>query len=129
VVSRIAQQSPSPPLIFATKSNSSIIIIVILATDTLAVAFFGEIEFWISTCKALVLVGLLLLGIILDLGGGPTHHRIGFLPILEERVVTRLARIQSHFLSTSYSLDPSPVPHYIYKQDVGVFLIDRSRHP
>lgn len=59
-------------------ASSSIIIVVIVAINILGVAFFGEIEFWMSTCKVLVLVGLLLLGIILDLGGGPTHDRIGF---------------------------------------------------
>lgn len=59
-------------------TSSSIIIVVIVAINILGVAFFGEIEFWMSTCKVLVLVGLLLLGIILDLGGGPTHDRIGF---------------------------------------------------
>lgn len=51
---------------------------MILAINILGVAFFGEIEFWMSTCKVLVLVGLLLLGIILDLGGGPNKDRIGF---------------------------------------------------
>ncbi|KAJ9094473.1 hypothetical protein QFC21_006012 [Naganishia friedmannii] len=78
----------------------SIIIIVIVAINILGVAFFGEIEFWMSTCKVLVLVGLLLLGIILDLGGGPTHDRIGF----------------------RYWKKPGPFAHYIYKNDVGVFL-------
>ncbi|KAJ9127568.1 hypothetical protein QFC24_000977 [Naganishia onofrii] len=78
----------------------SIIIVVIVAINILGVAFFGEIEFWMSTCKVLVLVGLLLLGIILDLGGGPTHDRIGF----------------------RYWKNPGPFAHYIYKNDVGVFL-------
>ncbi|KAI5451857.1 amino acid transporter [Naganishia albida] len=78
----------------------SIIIAVILAINILGVAFFGEIEFWMSTCKVLVLVGLLLLGIILDLGGGPNKDRIGF----------------------RYWKNPGPFAHYIYKNDVGVFL-------
>ncbi|GHJ86723.1 hypothetical protein NliqN6_3125 [Naganishia liquefaciens] len=78
----------------------SIIIVVILAINILGVAFFGEIEFWMSTCKVLVLVGLLLLGIILDLGGGPSKDRIGF----------------------RYWKDPGPFSHYIYNNDVGVFL-------
>ncbi|KAJ9100712.1 hypothetical protein QFC20_005405 [Naganishia adeliensis] len=78
----------------------SIIIVVILVINILGVAFFGEIEFWMSTCKVLVLVGLLLLGIILDLGGGPNHDRIGF----------------------RYWKKPGPFAHYIYQNDVGVFL-------
>jgi amino acid transporter len=38
----------------------------------------GEIEFWLSFSKIIVLTGLIILGIILDLGGGPTGDRIGF---------------------------------------------------
>lgn len=32
----------------------------------------------LNQIKILTLVGLIILGIILDLGGGPTHDRIGF---------------------------------------------------
>lgn len=44
----------------------------------LGVRFFGELEFWFSSIKVITLVGLLLLGIIIDLGGNPKHDRIGF---------------------------------------------------
>lgn len=39
---------------------------------------FGEAEFWLSSFKILVLVGLILFGLIIDLGGNPTREVIGF---------------------------------------------------
>jgi yeast amino acid transporter len=42
------------------------------------VRYYGEAEFWFSFIKVITIVGLIILGIILDLGGGPNHDRIGF---------------------------------------------------
>lgn len=39
---------------------------------------YGEAEFFFVSIKVVTVVGLIILGIILDLGGGPTHDRIGF---------------------------------------------------
>jgi amino acid transporter len=39
---------------------------------------FGEFEFWCSTFKIVTLTGLILMGIVLDLGGGPSGDRMGF---------------------------------------------------
>ncbi len=39
---------------------------------------FGELEFWFSSIKVITLIGLILMGIIIDLGGNPGHDRIGF---------------------------------------------------
>jgi yeast amino acid transporter len=44
----------------------------------LGVRVFGELEFWFSSIKVLSLIGLILMGIIIDLGGNPKHDRIGF---------------------------------------------------
>lgn len=44
----------------------------------LGVRVFGELEFWFSSIKVITLIGLLLMGIIIDLGGNPRHDRIGF---------------------------------------------------
>lgn len=99
---------------------SSIIIVVILVINILGVAFFGEIEFWMSTCKVLVLVGLLLLGIILDLGGGPNHDRIGF-RYWKSKSGGMYRRVP-YTDSDSIFAEPGPFAHYIYQNDVGVFL-------
>ena len=39
---------------------------------------YGEAEFIFASIKVFTIVGLIILGIVIDLGGGPTHDRIGF---------------------------------------------------
>ncbi|EGO18624.1 hypothetical protein SERLADRAFT_358847 [Serpula lacrymans var. lacrymans S7.9] len=50
----------------------------VLLVNLLGVRVFGELEFWFSTVKVISLIGLILMGIIIDLGGNPSHDRIGF---------------------------------------------------
>ncbi|KAI7952871.1 hypothetical protein MJO29_008502 [Puccinia striiformis f. sp. tritici] len=40
--------------------------------------FYAEFEFWFASIKVITIVGLIILGIILDAGGGPDHDVIGF---------------------------------------------------
>lgn len=42
------------------------------------VGVYGESEFWFAGLKVLMATGLLLLSLILMLGGGPNHDRIGY---------------------------------------------------
>lgn len=39
---------------------------------------YGEAEFVFASIKVVTIVGLIILGIVLDLGGGPNHDRLGF---------------------------------------------------
>ncbi|KAI5477843.1 Dicarboxylic amino acid permease [Pseudohyphozyma bogoriensis] len=39
---------------------------------------YGETEFIFASIKVITIVGLIILGIVLDAGGGPTHEVIGF---------------------------------------------------
>lgn len=39
---------------------------------------YGETEFWLSTIKVITIVGLIILGLVLMCGGGPTKDPIGF---------------------------------------------------
>lgn len=39
---------------------------------------YGEMEFWFAIIKVVTIVALIILGIILDAGGGPDHDVIGF---------------------------------------------------
>lgn len=55
-----------------------IFIAFIFIVNLLGVRVFGELEFWFSSIKVIALIGLLLMGIIIDLGGNPKHDRIGF---------------------------------------------------
>lgn len=56
----------------------SIIIVLILAFNLITVEVFGEAEFLFASVKIVTILGLLILALVLDLGGGPTHDRLGF---------------------------------------------------
>ncbi|KAJ7197879.1 amino acid permease-domain-containing protein [Mycena rebaudengoi] len=49
----------------------TIFILFIMVVNFLGVRVFGELEFWFSSIKVLCLIGLLLMGIIIDLGTFP----------------------------------------------------------
>ena len=42
------------------------------------VGVYGECEFIFASIKVITITGLIILGIVLDLGGGPNHDRLGF---------------------------------------------------
>lgn len=56
----------------------AIFLLIILAINVVGVRFFGEFEFWLSSLKVLTIVGLIFVLLVITLGGGPTHDRIGF---------------------------------------------------
>jgi yeast amino acid transporter len=56
----------------------TIFLIAIVAINWLGIRFFGELEFWLSSVKVVVICGIILLSLILALGGGPDHDRKGF---------------------------------------------------
>ncbi|KAJ8084224.1 hypothetical protein PM082_002991 [Marasmius tenuissimus] len=69
---------------FWTKSDKlnpawiSICFIVVLVINLFGAGAYGEAEFIFASIKVLTIVGLIILGIVLDLGGGPSGDRIGF---------------------------------------------------
>ncbi|KAI5970766.1 hypothetical protein CANMA_000185 [Candida margitis] len=56
----------------------SIFGIVIIATNCYNVKWYGEIEFFFGVLKLLLCAGLILTGLIIDLGGVPGQERLGF---------------------------------------------------
>lgn len=52
--------------------------VAIVCINYFGIRFFGEFEFWLSTIKVTVIVGVIILSLILALGGGPDHDRKGF---------------------------------------------------
>lgn len=56
----------------------TIFLVAIVVINYFGVRFFGEFEFWLSSFKVIVVIGLILLCFILMLGGGPDHDRKGF---------------------------------------------------
>ncbi|KAH7924878.1 amino acid permease [Leucogyrophana mollusca] len=53
-------------------------IVVVVTINMLGAGAYGEAEFIFASIKVLTITGLIILGIVLDLGGGPDHDRIGF---------------------------------------------------
>jgi amino acid transporter len=56
----------------------SILIFVVTVLNLCAVSFYGEAEFVFASIKVITIVGLLILALVIDLGGGPNHDRLGF---------------------------------------------------
>ncbi|EMD33744.1 hypothetical protein CERSUDRAFT_117834 [Gelatoporia subvermispora B] len=56
----------------------SMCLFVVWFINALGAGAYGEAEFIFASIKVITITGLIILGIILDLGGGPTHDRIGF---------------------------------------------------
>jgi amino acid transporter len=56
----------------------SVCLVVAIGINALGVGAYGEAEFWFSSIKVITITGMIILGIIVDLGGGPKHDRIGF---------------------------------------------------
>ncbi|TAQ91430.1 hypothetical protein B7494_g210 [Chlorociboria aeruginascens] len=56
----------------------AIFLVAIIFINYVGVRFFGELEFWLSSIKVIVIIGLILLSLVLACGGGPDHHATGF---------------------------------------------------
>lgn len=51
---------------------------VVCLVNIFGVRWFGESEFVFSTIKIALISGLIIVGLVIDLGGGPDHDRRGF---------------------------------------------------
>lgn len=56
----------------------SILLVAILALNLCPVRFYGEAEFYFAGIKLITITGLIILGVVLFFGGGPSHDRLGF---------------------------------------------------
>lgn len=56
----------------------SVCLVVVVFINMLGSGAYGEAEFIFASIKVITIVGLIILGIVLDLGGGPDRDRIGF---------------------------------------------------
>lgn len=56
----------------------TIMIAVIVVLNVFPVRVYAEAEFWFASIKVVLILGLLLLSLVLMLGGGPGHDRLGF---------------------------------------------------
>ncbi|POY70900.1 hypothetical protein BMF94_6078 [Rhodotorula taiwanensis] len=72
---------------------------IYLGLNLLGIKVFGELEFWASFLKVITLTGLIIVGLVIDLGGAPGQERLGFRYWKEQ-----------------------PFSHYIFQNKTGVFL-------
>jgi yeast amino acid transporter len=56
----------------------SLIIVLVVCLNVFTVAIYGEAEFIFASIKIIAILGLLIMALIVDLGGGPKHDRLGF---------------------------------------------------
>ncbi|KAH8658054.1 AAT family amino acid transporter [Xylariales sp. PMI_506] len=56
----------------------TVFLIIIIALNFCSVGIYAETEFWFASIKVVMIVGLLVLSLVLMLGGGPSHQRLGF---------------------------------------------------
>ncbi|KAG5718598.1 Dicarboxylic amino acid permease [Termitomyces sp. T112] len=56
----------------------TVTMVVTVSINMLGAGVYGEAEFIFASIKVITVVGLIILGVVLDLGGGPKHDRIGF---------------------------------------------------
>ncbi|KAF9287642.1 hypothetical protein BGZ68_001501 [Mortierella alpina] len=54
----------------------SIVLLVMLLLNIIAVSFFGEAEFWFASIKLITICGLIILGFVIFFGGGPNQDGI-----------------------------------------------------
>ncbi|KAI1643653.1 proline-specific permease [Daldinia loculata] len=92
-------------------------LIVILLLNIVAVSFFGEAEFWFASVKLITITGLIILGIVLFFGGGPTHDHLyfrywqepgAFHPYLVEGNTGRFLAYWTAFARAGFSFVTSP---------------------
>ena len=56
----------------------TIILIVCVGLNIIAVEVFGEAEFWFASIKFITIMGLIITGLVIMLGGAPDRFRVGF---------------------------------------------------
>jgi len=65
-----------------TSVNNSVWIVmclvVVVTINMFGAGAYGEAEFIFASIKVITITGLIILGLVLDLGGGPNHDRLGF---------------------------------------------------
>lgn len=52
--------------------------LIVVAINSYNIKWYGEIEFFFGCLKIMLVVGLVIAGVVIDLGGGPDHDRLGF---------------------------------------------------
>jgi amino acid transporter len=57
---------------------TAVLVVCCSLINVFGVRWFGESEFFFSIIKLCLITGLIITGLVIDLGGGPNHQRTGF---------------------------------------------------
>ncbi|KAK7935003.1 amino acid transporter [Apiospora marii] len=57
----------------------TVFLVFIVVLNFCGVRLYGESEFIFASLKIMLIIGLIIGGLVVDLGGGPNHERLGFL--------------------------------------------------
>ena len=55
----------------------TIFYVVIVSINFIGASGYGEAEFFIGSCKIMMIIGFIIMGIVVNVGGGPNHEFIG----------------------------------------------------
>ena len=91
----------------------AVFLVLIVCINYFGVRFFGELEFWLSSIKVVVIVALIILSLVLALGGGPDHDRKGFrywYAVTWAPLLSRSGRLGS-VLPCTLGKNPAHSPH------------------
>ncbi|KAF5543263.1 amino acid permease [Fusarium napiforme] len=94
----------------------TIFLITIVVINYFGIRFFGELEFWLSSFKVIVIIGIILFSLVLALGGGPDHDRKGF------RYWSNPGYVFLPSISLRLANENSAFKPYIMTGDAGRFL-------
>ncbi|KAF8971963.1 hypothetical protein BGZ46_010222 [Entomortierella lignicola] len=96
----------------------TIVLVVMLLLNIIAVSFFGEAEFWFASIKLITICGLIILGIVIFFGGGPTQDGIlgfhywktagAFVPYRAEGSTGRFLGYWHAFITAGFAFITSP---------------------
>ncbi|KAF8805114.1 hypothetical protein BYT27DRAFT_7192752, partial [Phlegmacium glaucopus] len=73
-----------------------VLCVLVSLVNILGVRYFGESEFAFSLIKLTLITSLILAGLVIDLGGGPDHDRIGFRFWKHPGPIARAGLVHSH---------------------------------
>ncbi|KAF8806852.1 general amino acid permease 1 [Phlegmacium glaucopus] len=75
---------------------TAVLCVLVSLVNIFGVRYFGESEFVFSLILVTLITGLILAGLVIDLGGGPDHDRIGFRFWKHPGPVARAGLVNSH---------------------------------
>ncbi|UNI13706.1 hypothetical protein JDV02_000425 [Purpureocillium takamizusanense] len=96
----------------------TIVLIVMLLLNIIAVSFFGEAEFWFASIKLITICGLIILGVVIFFGGAPNQDGIlgfhywkdpgAFVPYKADGDAGRFLGYWHAFVSAGFAFITSP---------------------